>query len=101
MYWASVVSQLVKKPPAMQEIQVRFWVGKICWRRERLPTPVILGFSGGSVGKESACHMGDLGLIPGLGRFPGGGNGTPLQYSCLGNGGLVHGVTRSWTQLSD
>ena len=36
-------------------------------------------------GKESASHTGDLGPIPGMGRFPGEGNGTPLQYSCLGN----------------
>ena len=43
------------------------------------------GFPGGSDGKESACNMGDLGLIPGLGRFPGEGNANPLQYSCLGN----------------
>ena len=40
---------------------------------------------GGSVGKASACNMGDLGSIPGSGRSPGGGNGKPLQYSCLGN----------------
>ena len=39
----------------------------------------------GSVGKESACNAGDLGLIPGLGRSPGGGHGNPLNYSCLEN----------------
>ena len=44
-------------------------------------TPVFLGFSGGSAGKESACNEGDLGLIPGLGRCPGEGIGFPLQYS--------------------
>ena len=43
------------------------------------------GFPGGSDGKESACHVGDLALIPGLGWFPGGGHGNPLQYSCLEN----------------
>ena len=43
------------------------------------------GFSGGSDGKESACNMGDPGLIPELGRVPGGGNGNPLQYSSLEN----------------
>ena len=42
------------------------WVRKICWRRDRLPTPVFLGFPCGSAGKESACNAGDLGLIPGL-----------------------------------
>ena len=40
---------------------------------------------GSSVGKESACSAEDLGLIPGLGRSPGGGNGNPLQYPCLDN----------------
>ena len=43
------------------------------------------GFPGGSDGKESACHAGDLGSIPGLGRSPGGGHGNPLQYSFLEN----------------
>ena len=42
-------------------------------------------FPGGSDGKESACNAGDLGLIPRLGRSPGGGNGNPLQSSCLEN----------------
>ena len=41
---------------------------KIPWRRDRLPTPVFMGFPGGSDSKESACNVGDLGLIPGLGR---------------------------------
>ena len=59
------------------------WVGKIPWRRDRLPTPVFLGFPGGSAGKESACNAGDLGSIPGLGRSPGEGHGNPLQHSCL------------------
>ena len=44
-----------------------------------------MGFPGGSEGKASACNMGDLGSIPGSGRFPGEGNGNPLQYSCLEN----------------
>ena len=43
------------------------------------------GFPGGSVGKESACNMGDLGSIPGLGRSPEGEHGNLLQYSCLEN----------------
>ena len=45
----------------------------------------IKDFPGGSDGKPSVYDMGDLGLIPGLGRFPGEGNGNPLQYSCLEN----------------
>ena len=43
------------------------------------------GCTGGSDGKVPACNVGDLGLIPGLGGFPGEGNGNPLQYSCLEN----------------
>ena len=57
------------------------------------------GFPGGSDYKESSCHAGDSGLIPGPGRSPGGGNGNPLPYSCLVNSmdrgawwATVHGV---------
>ena len=57
------------------------------------------GFLYGSAGKESAYNMGDLGLIPGLGRSPGEGNSYPLQYSGLENSMdcIVHGVAKSWT----
>ena len=79
-----LVAQLVKNLPAMQETPVS-WVRKIPWRRDRLPTLVFVGFLGGLDGKESTCDAGDLGLIPGLGRFPGGGHGNPFQYSCLQN----------------
>ena len=140
---ASLLAQLVKNLPAMQETQVQSlswedplekgmathssilawripwteepsglpsmvsqrvghgdsWVGKFPWRSGRLPTPVFLGFPGGSDGKESACNAGDLDSIPGLGRSPGGGHGNPLQYSCLENPmdreswrATVHGV---------
>ena len=44
-----------------------------------------MGFPGSSDGKASACNVGDMGLIPGLGRTPGEGNGNLLQYSCLEN----------------
>ena len=64
-----LIAHLVKNLPAMQETPVQFLDGKICWRRNRLPTPVFLGFPCGSAGKKSACNAGDLGLIPGLGRF--------------------------------
>ena len=54
------------------------------------------------ISKESACNAGELGSIPGLGRSPGGGNGYPVQYSCLENpmdreawGAIVHGVAES------
>ena len=63
---------------------------------------------GGSDGKESAHSVGDSGLIPGSGRSPEEGNGTPLQYSCLENSmergawwATVHGVIKSWTWLSN
>ena len=48
-------------------------------------TSALLGFPGGSEVKASACNARDLGSIPGSGRFPGKGNGNPLQYSCLEN----------------
>ena len=67
-----------------------------------------MGFPGGSDSKESACSVGDLGSIPGLGRSPGEGNGNPPQYPCLGNlmdrgawWTAVHGVAKSWARLSD
>ena len=59
-----------------------------------------MGFLCGSAGKESACSVGDLGSIPGLGRSPGEGNGYPLQYSGLRIPWRVHGVTKSRTRLS-
>ena len=63
----------------------------------------VRGFPGGSAGKESACNSGDLDSIPGLGRSPGEGKGYPLQYSRLENSMdcLVHGFTKSQTQLSN
>ena len=97
IHFASLVAQLVKNAPAMQETLVRFLVRKIHWRRDRLPIPVFLGFPGGLAGKESACHVGNLGSIPGLGRSPGEGKGYPLQYSGLENSMdcIVHGVAES------
>ena len=56
--------------------------GSSLWVRNRLPTPVFLGFPSGS---ESACNGGDLGSVPVLGRSPGGGHGNSFQYSCLEN----------------
>jgi len=58
-----------------------------------------LGFPCGSAGKESACNVGDLGSIPGLGISPGDEKGYPLQYSGLENStdSIVHGVKKSWT----
>ena len=71
-----------------------------------LPQPKV--FLGGSVVKNPPDNAGDMGSIPGSGRSPGGGNGNPLQYPCLGNPidrgawrATVHGATKSWTRLSD
>ena len=62
-----------------------------------------MGYPGGSAGKESTWNVGHLGLIPGLGRSPGGGKGYPLQYSGPENSMdcIVHRVAKSWTRLSD
>jgi len=56
--------------------QEAFCLTKISW---------LQGFPGDSADKESTCHAGAMGWIPGSGRSPGGGNGNPLQYSCLEN----------------
>ena len=63
----------------------------------------MVGIPCGSAGKESACNAGDLSSIPGMGRYPGEGNGYPLQYSGLENSmdSIVHGITKSRTQLSN
>ena len=65
----------------------------------------IQDFPGGSDGKASVYNAGDLGLIPGLGRSPGGGNGNPLQYYCLENPmdrgawqARVHGIAKNQTE---
>ena len=67
-----------------------------------------VGFPDGSDGKECACNAGHPGLIPGSGRSRGEGTGNPLQYSCLENfmdrgawWATVHGVTKSWTWLTN
>ena len=63
---ASLIAQLVKNLPAMQETSVQFLGRKDPWGRDRLATPVFLGFPGGSDGKESACNAGAtwVGKIP-------------------------------------
>ena len=101
--WASVIAQLVKKI----HLQCRrpwydSWVRKIHCRWDRLPTSVVLGFPDGSASKESSCNVGDLGLNPELGRYPGQGTSYPLQYSGPEFHGLYgHGVAKSQTWLSD
>ena len=91
-------SLVVRNPPSNAEDRgsTPGWGMKICWKRDRLPTPVVLGFPYGSAGKESALNVGDLGCIPGLGRSREEGKGLPLQYSGLENSMecTVHGVAK-------
>ena len=96
---ASLITQLVKNLPAIQETLVQFPGWEDHWRRDRLPTPVFLGFPCGSAGKESACNVGDLDSIPELERSPGEGKGYPLQHSGLENSEdcIVHGVAKNQT----
>ena len=100
--WASLIAQLVKNPPAMQETPSSIHgLGRSTG--EGIGYPVFLGFSCGSAGKESTCNAGDLGSIPGLGRSPGEGKSYPFQYSGLENSMdcIVHEIAKSWTCLSD
>ena len=81
-----------------------------CWPHPGV-SDLLDGFPNVSSGEKSSCKaedMGDAGWIPGSGRPPGKGHGKALQYSCLGNPkdrgawwATVHGVVKSWTQLSD
>ena len=83
-----------------ERAQFDSWVRKICWRRDRLPTPVFLGLH---CGLASFFNLPAVWEIPGLGRSPGEGKGYPLQYSGLENSMdcIVHGVSKSRTRLSD
>ena len=81
LWWAPLVAQVVQNSLQCRRPQFNSEVGKISWRRDRLPTPASMGLPGGSDSKASVCNAGDLGSIPGLGRSPGGGHGNPLQYS--------------------
>ena len=75
-------------PPAVEVQSLNHWTTREIPREDifhmKILSPTFKkGFPGGLAGKESACNAGDLGLIPGLGRFPGEGKGYPLQYSDL------------------
>ena len=83
------------------------WAGLILSASELQAPRWLLGFSGGSDGKESACNTGYVDSIPGLGRSPGEGNDHLLQYSCLGNPmdrgacqATVHGAARVGQDLA-
>ena len=94
-----------------------WWDSRVCslniwfWIHFFLSHLFVLNLSGGSGYKESACNVGDArdaGSTPGSGRSPGEGNGNPLWCSCLENPmgrgvwqAIVHGVSKSWTWLSD
>ena len=104
--WLQSLSTVILEPPKIINPTNKLNLHFDPFFRESLPTeppPVFLSFPGGSNGKESTCNAGDLGSIPGLGRFPGEGKGYPLQYSGLENSMycIVHGVTKSQTWLSD
>ena len=85
IFGTSLIAQLVKNHLQCRRLQFDSWIRKIHWRMDRLPTPVFSGFLCSSVGKESTCSVGDLGLIPWLRRAPGEGKGHPLHYSGLEN----------------
>ena len=87
----------------MQETPVGFLGQEDLLKRDRLPTPVFLGFPCGSAGKESICNAGDMSSIHGLGRSPGEGKAYPLQCSGLENSMdcTVYGVAKSRTELSN
>ena len=83
---ASLIVQLLKKTRLQcRRLWFNSWVGKTHWRKDRLPTPVFLGFPCRSSGKESSCNAGGPRLTPGLGRSPGEWKGYSLQYSGLEN----------------
>ena len=71
------------------------WVGKICWRRDRLPTPVFLGFPGGSAGKESTCNVGDW--VQSLGWEDPLEKGKATHSSITGE---FHGLYSTWVAKS-
>ena len=93
--WASLIAQLIKKKICLQCRRLWFdpWVWRIGWRRDRLPTPVFLGFPCGSAGKESTCNMGDLASIPGLRRSSGEGKRLPPPVFWPGE---FHGLYSPW-----
>ena len=66
-------------------LTIQTFAGKVMSLLFNMLSSFVMGFPGGSEGKESACNTGDLGSVPGIGRSSGGGQGNPLQYSGLEN----------------
>ena len=66
-------------------LTIRTFVGKVMSLLFNMLSSFVMGFPGGSKGKESACNTGDLGSIPGMGKSSGGGHGNPLQHFGLEN----------------
>ena len=100
---ASLLTQLVKNPPAMQETPVRFLGREDLLEKGSATHSSVLGVAWCSACKKSACDARDLGSISGLERSRGEGKGYPLQYSGLENSMecIVHALAKSQTRLSD
>ena len=79
---ASLLAQRVINRLQCRRPRFDSWVGKIPWRRDKLPTPVFLGFPCGSAGKESACNLGDW--VPSLGWEDSSGEGKDYPLQCSG-----------------
>ena len=90
-----LIAQLVKNLPAIGRPQFDSWVEKIPWRRDRLPTPVFLGFPCGSAGKESTCNARDPSSIPGLRRSPWRRERLPTPVFWPGE---FHGLYSLWSR---
>ena len=97
-HWNSTEALRSNCPLGFENLDIRGGL-----KMEDLGPSINMGFPCGSAGKESTCNVGDLDLIPGLGRSPGKGKDYPLQYSSLENfmDCIVHGLAKNWTRLSD
>ena len=97
-------SSVGKESPSMQETLVQFLGQEDLLQKEQATHSQYSWASlVAQLVKKSTCNVRDLSSIPGLGRSPGERKGYPLQYSCLENSMdcIIHGVTKSWTQLSN
>ena len=101
LHWRQILYHLSQQGSPPKPLSPTYFVFSWRWHLINERLSVIWGFLGGLAGKDSDCNVQDLGLIPGLGRYPGVGKGYPLQYSGLENSMeyIVHGVTKSRTRL--